>query len=97
MSKRHTDALAISAGACNPSGIAYSITDACQEIRSGPDYKSRGTIAITSDPAVRLMVYQLAFLCGADTRIDAVGVYDELVKACQGQAQHTDPCSSRAP
>ena len=97
MSKRHTDALAISAGACNPSGIAYSITDACQEIRSGPDYESRGTIAITSDPAVRLMVYQLAFLCGADTRMDAVGVYDELVKACQGQAQHTDPCSSRAP
>jgi hypothetical protein len=89
MSKRYTDALAISAGACNPSGIAYSIIDACHEIRSGPDYKSRGTMAITSDPAVRLMVYQLAFLCGADSRMDAVGAYDDLVKACQSQSQHT--------
>jgi hypothetical protein len=87
MSKRHADALAISAGACNPSGIASSVVDACQEIRGEPDYKSRGTIAITSDPAVRLMVYQLAFLCGADSRMDVVGVYDTLVKACQGQAQ----------
>ena len=97
MSKRHTDALAISAGACNPSGIAYSIIDACQEIRSGSDYKASGTIAITSDAAVRLMVYQLAFLCGADGRMDAVGVYDDLIKACECQTQHTDPCSSRAP
>ena len=92
MSKRHADALAISAGACNPSGIAYSIIDACQEIRSEPDYKSRGTIAITSDPAVRLMVYQLAFLCGADSRIDAVSVYDDLLKACQRQVQHSRRC-----
>jgi hypothetical protein len=97
MSKRHADTLAISVGACNPSGIAYSIIDACQEIRGEPDYKSRGTIAITSDPAVRLMVYQLAFVCGADSRMDALGVYDELLKACQRQAQHTDPCSTRAP
>jgi hypothetical protein len=92
MTKRHTDALAIAAGACNPSGIASSIIDACQEIRRQPDYKSRGTIAITSDPAVRLMVYQLAFLCGADSRIDAVGVYDTLVKACQRQAQDSRRC-----
>jgi hypothetical protein len=97
MCKRHADALAIAAGACNPSGIASSIIDACQEIRRQPDYKSRGTIAITSDPAVRLMVYQLAFVCGADSRMDALGVYDELLKACQRQAQHTDPCSTRAP
>jgi len=92
MTKRHTDALAIAAGACNPSGIAYSVIDACQEIRSEPDYKSRGTIAITSDPAVRLMVYQLAFLCGADSRIDAVSVYDDLLKACQRQVQHSRRC-----
>ena len=97
MSKRNSDALAIAAGACNPSGIAYSIIDACQEICSGPDYRRRGTIAITSDPAVRLMVYQLAFLCGADSRMDAVGVYDNLIKACECQTQHTDLCSSRAP
>jgi hypothetical protein len=83
MSKRHHDALAIAAGACNPSGIAHSILEACQEIRGEPDNSKRGTVGITADPAVRLMVYQLAFVCGADGRMDAIGVYDDLTKACE--------------
>lgn len=61
MGQRHKDALAIIEGACNPSGIAYSIVEACQEIRGGPEYT--GTAQITSDPAIRLMVYQLAYIC----------------------------------
>jgi hypothetical protein len=60
-SRRHSDALAIQAGACNPSGIAHSIVAACAEIRAEPN---TGTAQITSDPAVRLMVHQLAFICG---------------------------------
>lgn len=62
MAKRHNDALAIQLGACNPSGIAHSIVAACAEIRAEPGYT--GTAQITSDPAVRLMVHQLAFICG---------------------------------
>ncbi len=62
MTKRHGDAIAISDGACNPSGIAHAIIEACQEMRLDPAY--RGTDAIRSDPAIRLMVHQLAFLCG---------------------------------
>lgn len=57
MSKRHNDALFIWAGACNPSGIARSIADACAAvIRENGDQRT--------DPAVRLMVAQLAYLVG---------------------------------
>jgi hypothetical protein len=80
MPKRHVDAIAIQLGACNPSGIALSIVDACREIRSEPNHT--GTKQITSDPAVRLMVHQLAFICHAEDAY--VGPeYNRLVDACQ--------------
>ena len=54
---RFRDALHISEGACNPCGIAHSLVNACQEcIGEGRDQKS--------DPAVQLIVSQLAYLCG---------------------------------
>ena len=62
MTKRHSDALFIQEGACNPSGIALAIVAACKEMRAEPDHK--GTDEITSDSAVRLMVHQLGFICG---------------------------------
>jgi hypothetical protein len=56
---RFRDALAIvDPGACNPSGIAQAIFDACREIRMHEPGK--GT---AGDPAIRLMVYQLATIC----------------------------------
>ena len=51
---RFGDALAIDEGACNPSGIAYAIINACAELRD----EGAGTDAITRDPAIRLMVNQ---------------------------------------
>lgn len=52
--KRHRDALVIvEQGACNPSGIAHSIGEACKEVRA-----ERGIPR--EDPAVRLMGLQLA-------------------------------------
>jgi len=57
---RFRDALAIvNPGACNPSGIAHSIVDACREIR-----EHEPTASTARDPAIRLMVYQLASVCG---------------------------------
>jgi hypothetical protein len=57
---RFRDALVIvNPGACNPSGIAHSIIGACREIR---EHEPRASTA--DDPAVRLMVYQLASGCG---------------------------------
>ena len=80
MARRHKDALAIQLGACNPSGIAQSIMDACTEIRNEPHHA--GTAHITSDPAVRLMVHQLAFICGVPTA-EAMAEYSAWTKACE--------------
>ena len=57
---RFRDSLVIvNPGACNPSGIAHSVVDACREIR-----EHEPATSTAQDPAVRLMVYQLASVCG---------------------------------
>jgi hypothetical protein len=84
MAKRHSDALFIvNPGACNPSGIAHSIIDACREIREEPNHS--GTDQIRNDPAIRLMVYQLAFLCNIAAFDHDLMAYDVAVKDCEGQ------------
>jgi hypothetical protein len=78
--KRHRDAIAIEAGACNPSGIAHSIVEACAEIRALPDYT--GAKQITDDPAVRLMVNQLAYICNAAI-LDELEEYSKAENECR--------------
>jgi hypothetical protein len=57
---RFRDALAIvNPGACNPSGIANAIVEACREIR-----EHEPTASTARDPAIRLIVYQLASVVG---------------------------------
>jgi hypothetical protein len=59
LGKRCKDALVIvNPGACNPSGIALAIAEACREIREQEPSRTA-----QDDPAVRLMVYQLATVC----------------------------------
>ena len=59
---RFRDALVIvNPGACNPSGVALSIADACREMR---EHDHADTREVCRDPAIRLMVYQLAHLYG---------------------------------
>jgi hypothetical protein len=59
---RFRDALVIiNSGTCNPSGVALSIADACREMR---EHESLDTKSLCQDPAIRLMVYQLAHLFG---------------------------------
>ena len=59
---RFRDALVIiNPGACNPSGVALSIADACREMR---EHESADTKRLCRGPATRLMVYQLAHLFG---------------------------------
>ena len=78
--KRHSDAIAIQAGACNPSGIALAIVRACQEMRETP---GTGTDMLTNDPAIRLMVHQLAYLCNV-TEIDRhLPLYAGLTRQCE--------------
>jgi hypothetical protein len=75
--KRFADALLIvDPGACNPSGIAHAIIAACQEARDeGED--------VRTDPAIRLMVTQLAWICTADSDIED---YGELLRFCRERA-----------
>jgi hypothetical protein len=76
MSKRHADAcMIVDPGACNPSGIAHSIIEACAEVRS----EGGGTQGSCDDPAVRLMVYQLAWICKVT---DAMSDYNESLNLC---------------
>jgi hypothetical protein len=74
---RFRDALAsVNPGACNPSGIAHSIIEACCEIR---EHEPIGSTA--DDPAIRLMVYQLASVCGVPDYTLERYIADEA--ACQ--------------
>lgn len=81
MSKRHSDAIAIQCGACNPRAIVNSIIKALDEIRDGADYQ--GTASYTKDEAVRLMVHQLAFLCGVFEIDNDQSVYNDLIRICE--------------
>jgi len=65
--RRYSDAAAIWAGACNPSGIAHSIVNACREAReANADQKT--------DPAIQLMVAQLAYVTGVWDGISSLKV-----------------------
>lgn len=78
---RFYNALGIQRGACNPSGIALAIVDACKEIRDLPDHS--GTAQITSDSAVRLMVHQLAYICGLKCDFESLGDYSKAFEKCE--------------
>jgi hypothetical protein len=83
---RYDNALFINCGgACNPSGIAHSIVDACKEMRDEPDYA--GTDEMRRDPALRLMIHQLCHLMGIITS-DCEGgfVWQTAVDACAAKA-----------
>lgn len=74
--KRFANALLIvDPGACNPSGIAYAIAEACKEARDEG-------VSTKDDPAVRLMVTQLAWVCRADSDTDDYGA---LLAACRAR------------
>lgn len=89
MAKRHSDALAIQGGACNPSGIALSIVEACKEVRAEPNHT--GTTGLTGDPAIRLMVHQLAFICGVGSGVEGFAKmpdYSECTRQCKALKEY---------
>jgi hypothetical protein len=71
---RFRDALVIiNLGASNPSGVVLSIVDACREMR---EHENVDTSHVRKDPAIRLMVYQLAPLFGV------AGAQYDVVHSC---------------
>lgn len=76
MSQRHQDAIFIQDGACNPSGIARNLVTACREcLDEGVDQRK--------DPAVRLIVHQLAYLCNIPEIDSGTGSYSLLIEQCR--------------
>jgi hypothetical protein len=93
---RFRDALVIINGACNPSGVALSIADACREMR---EHENADTKSICQDLAIRLMVYQLAHLIGvAGAQYDLVHYINDEA-ACKerlaGDSRRTKAVSVR--
>lgn len=73
---RHDDALLIQQGACNPAGIARTLVAACDEcLAEGVQQRE--------DPAVRLIVHQLAYLCNVAEIDDKFGEYGRLLAECR--------------
>ena len=75
---RFQDAIDISAGACNPIAVAGVIHKHLLDMMPG------GMTAMRQDPAIRLMVYQLAFLCGVDGSFND---FPDALKACESKAK----------
>lgn len=79
--RRFSDALGIQQGACNPSGIVHSLANACREcIAAG--------IPQQSDPAVRLMVHQLAYITGVTDGCEPMPrgqSWDACMAACRAK------------
>lgn len=78
MAKRHSDALAIQDGACNPVAICNSISSAVKEVYA----EGGGTDEARADPAIRLMVHQLAYLFQIYEIDRDLDIYGALRKEC---------------
>ncbi|RWN60189.1 hypothetical protein [Mesorhizobium sp.] len=76
MRNRFVNALLIQQGACNPSGIALTLHEACKEcIAQGVDQRT--------DPAVRLITHQLAFLMNTQQIESELTIYSQLTRECE--------------
>lgn len=85
MSKRHRDALEIQEGAVNPCGIANALVAACKECLAEKTPQR-------TDPAVRLIVHQLAYLCRVDEfDLGTSGEYNAAVTACKAEVAEAKP------
>lgn len=73
---RFADALAIQQGASNPSGVARALVRAINACHGE-------NVRTSEDPAVRLIVHQLAHLCGTWEINNAADAYGQLIAECE--------------
>jgi hypothetical protein len=74
----------ISDGACNPSGIARSLVEACDDVRIE-------RLTPSEDAAIKLIVSQLAYIVGIWDGISPwwKGSFEEAREACKRQITET--------
>lgn len=78
----YSDAMFIQGGACNPRAIVNTIKD----FMAGP-LKDLDHDALRSDPGLRLMVHQLAYLMNVYEMDSRPLIYSEVTAACEKLAQ----------
>ncbi|WP_144106770.1 hypothetical protein [Paraburkholderia sp. BCC1886] len=76
---RHSDALAITAGASNLSGVSRALVRAINQCHQ----ESLGTQGVCDDPAIRLIVHQMAFLCKTHELDSTLSTYGDLLAICE--------------
>lgn len=83
--KRFSDALSIQGGAVNVQAIANSLLNACREIRAEWDSGKPREMSrrLEGDPAVRLIIHQLAFLARVYEIEGNATTYGELTAQCE--------------
>lgn len=74
--KRFSDAIAIQGGACNVVAIVNSLLAAAKDAREE-------NVQPCEDPAVRLIVHQLAHLCNNHQVDTEPSEYNKLVEICE--------------
>ena len=79
--RRFQDALWAQA-ASNPFGLTNGLLRAMKEVQE----EDPSTDALCRDPAIALMVYQLAYLTGA-LRLDSSPAYEEAYRICERKAE----------
>ena len=79
MANRFQTALLIQEGACNPSGIAHALVDACREAIAE-------NASQRDCPAVRLIAHQLAYILRVSEIDDSLDCYGKLTEACREKA-----------
>lgn len=79
MAKRFKDALQIAQGAGNMVAIARSLHEACKECM----YEGLGTEQVWADPAVRLIVHQMAHLTNQHEISSSLLAFSALEDQCR--------------
>ena len=80
---RFDNAWMIQQGACNPAGIARSLVEACDEcLKEG--------VSQREDPAVRLIVHQLAHLTKNIQVEESLTEYSRLMEICREKALNSE-------
>lgn len=82
---RFSDALLIQQGACNPMGVVYTLQRHMEEFRNSSEHQ--GTQSVCEDPALRLIVHQLAWLMKIHAIDEVPMLYSQLTKECEQRAE----------
>ena len=80
---RYHNALLIQEGACNPSGITHALLSAIQELHA----EKADTFTIRSDPAVRLIAHQLAWILRLSEFDRDLDAYGRALDTCREKSQ----------